>query len=457
METRANYAIVGLFTIAAILAAFGFVYWTAGFGDRGEVVQLRVRIPGSASGLGRGSAVLFNGVKVGDVRRVFIDVNNPEVAIADTLVDRLTPITPSTRADVGLAGLTGQANIELKGGNPSEKNLLDEAEEEGRIAEIVASPSAVTNLLQTAQSILTRADSVVSKLEGFIGDNTGPLSETVENIRQFSEALGRNSKGVDAFLDSVAKLSDTMGGVSDQLETTLKSADDLFKAFDREKIESVVANVEAFTKDLQQAGGKLDGVMTKVDRAVASIDEFSKNASGTLTKVDEIISSVDGTKVASAIDSFDKASGTIATAAEDVAKVTSRIAPHAEDVDRIIANAREISEKLNAASTRVDGVLAKLDTLLGSDDAQGVMAQASEAIRSFRQVADTLNARMGTITDGLARFSGQGLRDLEALIRDSRRSISRIEQAITDLERNPQRIITGGAGSVREYDGRARR
>ena len=96
METRANYAIVGLFTIAAILAAFGFVYWTAGFGDRGEVVQLRVRIPGSASGLGRGSAVLFNGVKVGDVRRVFIDVNNPEVAIADTLVDRLTPITRST-------------------------------------------------------------------------------------------------------------------------------------------------------------------------------------------------------------------------------------------------------------------------------------------------------------------------------------------------------------------------
>ena len=276
METRANYAIVGLFTIAAILAAFGFVYWTAGFGDRGEVVQLRVRIPGSASGLGRGSAVLFNGVKVGDVRRVFIDVNNPEVAIADTLVDRLTPITPSTRADVGLAGLTGQANIELKGGNPSEKNLLDEAEEEGRIAEIVASPSAVTNLLQTAQSILTRADSVVSKLEGFIGDNTGPLSETVENIRQFSEALGRNSKGVDAFLDSVAKLSDTMGGVSDQLETTLKSADDLFKAFDKEKIESVVANVEAFTKDLQQAGGKLDGVMTKVDRAVASIDEITR-------------------------------------------------------------------------------------------------------------------------------------------------------------------------------------
>ncbi len=41
METRANYVIVGIFTLAAILAAFAFVYWTAAIGDRGETVLLR--------------------------------------------------------------------------------------------------------------------------------------------------------------------------------------------------------------------------------------------------------------------------------------------------------------------------------------------------------------------------------------------------------------------------------
>ena len=68
METRANYVLVGFFTVLVILAAFGFVYWSANIGDRGETAVLRFRIPGSASGLSRGSAVLFNGVKVGDVR-----------------------------------------------------------------------------------------------------------------------------------------------------------------------------------------------------------------------------------------------------------------------------------------------------------------------------------------------------------------------------------------------------
>jgi phospholipid/cholesterol/gamma-HCH transport system substrate-binding protein len=105
METRANYVIVGIFTLVAIVAAFAFVYWTSAIGDRGETATLRVRIPGSASGLGRGSAVLFNGVKVGDVRRVYIDVLNPTVAIADAEIDRLTPITKSTQADIGIAGL----------------------------------------------------------------------------------------------------------------------------------------------------------------------------------------------------------------------------------------------------------------------------------------------------------------------------------------------------------------
>ncbi len=218
METRANYVIVGIFTLVAILAAFAFVYWTAAIGDRGETTMLRVRIPGSASGLGRGSFVLFNGVKVGDVRRVYIDVSNPTVAIADTEIDRSTPITKSTQADIGLAGLTGQANIELKGANPSEPKLLDEAEKEGKVAEIVANPSAVTNLLQTAQDIFNRADKVLSQLEGFTQDVRGPLTETVQNAQKFSEALARNSDGVDKFLASVSSLAQELQGVSAKLD-----------------------------------------------------------------------------------------------------------------------------------------------------------------------------------------------------------------------------------------------
>ncbi len=455
METRANYVIVGIFTLVAIVAAFAFVYWTSAIGDRGELATLRVRIPGSASGLGRGSAVLFNGVKVGDVRRVYIDVLNPTVAIADAEIDRLTPITKSTQADIGLAGLTGQANIELKGADLREANLLDEAERDGRVAEITANPSAVTNLLQTAQNIFTRADKVLTQLEGFATDVRGPLTVTAQNVQKFSDALARNSDGIDKFLESISALSEELQGVSGKLDGTLKAAENLLNSVDTKKIETIVGNVETFTSSLKDQSAKFDKIVSGVDTAVASVNDFAKQTQQTLTKVDDILDGVDAQTVRTALSNIEKASASANKAAGDIAKFTSKVSP--DDIDQIVTDARELTGRLNAASVRVDGILVKVDKLLGSGEAEGVMADASETLKAFRQVADTLNARLGTITDGLARFSGQGLRDVEALVRDSRRSINRIEEAVSDLERNPQRIITGGDGTVRQYDGRARR
>lgn len=457
METKANYVAVGAFAILALLAAFGFVYWTAAIGERGETSLLRIRIPGSASGLGRGSAVLFNGVKVGDVRRVYLDLTNPQVAVADAEVDRLTPITRSTQADVGLAGLTGQANIELKGGDPTEQNLLHLAEQNNEIAEITASPSAVTDLLQTAQSLMTRADNVIGELEGFVKEARGPLSETVRNIEKFSQALSQNASGIEDFLANVGELSKTIGNVTGQLESTLKAAEDLIVSVDREKVGEIVGNVETFTKDLAAASDQFEAVVTRVDRAVASISTFSTSATQTLSKVDGVLEGIDGEAVSSAVRNFEEASGAVNRASADIARVSEKIGGRSEEIDQIIVDASQLASRLNEASVRVDGVLAKIDNMLESGDGEGLVAEARATLRSFRQVADTLNARVGTITDGLSRFSGQGLREVEALVEDGRRAITRIERAVTDLERNPQRIITGGEGEIKRYDGRARR
>jgi phospholipid/cholesterol/gamma-HCH transport system substrate-binding protein len=419
--------------------------------------MVRVRIPGSASGLGRGSFVLFNGVKVGDVRRVYIDVENPSVAIADAEIDRLTPITRSTQADIGLAGLTGQANIELKGANRNEPKLLDEAEAEDRIAEITANPSAVTNLLQTAQDIFSRADKVLSELEGFTSDVRGPLTQTVQNAQKFSDALANNADSIDKFLSSVSGLSEELQGVSGKLDGTIKAAEGLLNSIDQDRVKQIVTNIDDFTKNLNRSGEKFDDVIEGVDKAVASINEFAQRTQTSLAKVDGVLDSVDPKDVREALANIRTASENANKAAADVAQVTEKFSNRADDIDQTISDAQKLAERLNNASVRVDGILAKVDNLLGSDQADGVMADARETLKSFRQVADTLNARLGTITANLERFSGKGLQNVEALVNDSRRSINRIEQAVSDLQRNPQRILSGGDGEVRQYDGRVRR
>ncbi len=138
------------------------------------------------------------------------------------------------------------------------------------------------------------------------------------------------------------------------------------------------------------------------------------------------------------------------------AKVVDELGANAGNINQIITDAKDMMDRLNKASVHVNDNLVKTDKMLSTSDKDSVAAQAKATLESIRQTSDNLNKRLGPIADNLQRFSGQGLRDVQSAVVDSSRSIQRIEQAITDLERNPQRIIFGGQGSVPQYDGRTR-
>jgi phospholipid/cholesterol/gamma-HCH transport system substrate-binding protein len=459
VETRANYILVGIVTIAVLLASFAFVYWIARGGESQNMVPLEVRIPGSVTGLTVGSQVLFNGIKVGDVRRMQIDPENPAVVIVVTQVDRTTPITPKTVATLGFQGLTGQAYIELKGGDLKERNLLEAAEETGEVARIEADPGAVNNLIDKAQQIATRADKVLISLEQFVNDNQQPLTQSIANVRGFTEALSKNSQNIDEFLVNVGELSTTLKGVSARLDTTLASAEDLLRSVDKKKIDSVLANADKISGDLAKSSGEIEKLVAGVQDGVKKFGAFSTTASKTIESVDKLVSAADAAKIKTTIDNIDAASKTARAAVDDVAKFTGKFREKDGDIEKIVSNVKELTGRLNQTSVRLDGVLAKVDGLLGDGGGAGggLVADARDTLASFRKVADTLNSRLGEITDGLAKFSNRGLSDIQGAVQESRRSISRIESAISNLERNPERLIFGGTDSVPRSDGRNRR
>ena len=77
METRANYIVTGAFTLAVIVGVFGFIFWFQNTAGGGERSSYRVEFVGSVSGLRTGSAVLFNGIRVGRVSGLGLDAHDP--------------------------------------------------------------------------------------------------------------------------------------------------------------------------------------------------------------------------------------------------------------------------------------------------------------------------------------------------------------------------------------------
>ncbi|MEQ1408077.1 MlaD family protein [Neorhizobium sp. Rsf11] len=456
METRANYALVGFFTLLVIAAAFGFVYWMAQSGRGGPTAELAIRIPGSANGLSVGSPVRFNGIPVGSVRGLTIDPDDPRYSIAFTEVRADAPVYQSTQARLEVQGLTGAAYIELSGGAKGEENILQKSLETGRPAVLIAEQSSVTNLLATADKILQRADEAIGDIQGFAADARGPLTQTIRNVETFTSSLAQNSDSIDKFLNSLSTLSVTIDSVSGTLNSTLEAAEKLVSAIDAEKINAVVSNTERATRNIANASDNFGDLVTNVKNAAASFEQAGVQAQNVLKRVDTVMNSVDPDQVKTTIANITAASEDARQTVSSARNVVDGFTERREDINRAIGDFTELARKLNEASSRVDGILAKVDGLVSSDDSQGLFVEARKTLESFRTVADNINARVGPIADNLSRFSSSGLRDIQTLVNDARRTVQSLDQTISNFDENPQRLIFGGE-TVKQYDGRTRR
>ena len=284
METKANYAIVGFFTVLVMLAAFAFIYWMQVYGREGRMEPLRIVIQGSANGLSVGSPVRFNGIPIGSVRRLKVHETNPNRSVALTEVQADAPIYPGTRAVLELQGLTGAAYIELSGGDTSKERLLVTQTDTDKPAEILADQSGLTNLVKSASDIMRKTEATVDEITGFVRDNRQPLNQTIRNVETFSTALRDNAPGIDKFLQSVTELSGTIKGFSGRMESTLASVDSLVKAIDPKKVDSILTNAEKISGDLAAASGdQLDVVNHRSQRDLAERQAVAHFRSGFLT------------------------------------------------------------------------------------------------------------------------------------------------------------------------------
>src|SRR5512147_508696 len=117
METRANYVLIGLFTLAVVVGVFGFVYWFQNIGGTGERAFYRVEFEGSVSGLRTGATVLFNGIRVGEVTGLSLDPAKPQQVTATLSIDKSVAVRKDTQIGLEFQGLTGIASVSLKGGS----------------------------------------------------------------------------------------------------------------------------------------------------------------------------------------------------------------------------------------------------------------------------------------------------------------------------------------------------
>ena len=202
METRARYALIGLFMLAVILASFGFVYWLENKGGFTQRANYQIRFEGSVSGLLVGSTVLFNGINVGEVTDLALNPEHPQQVIATVAVDRGTPIGTDTLVSIETQGLTGGAAVAMTGGSAAPPIAPGEG----------AAPPVLIAKAGAGQDWTQAARDAFQHIDGILSDNSESLHDAIANIDSFSDALARNSDKVDGILAGLERM--TGGGTS---------------------------------------------------------------------------------------------------------------------------------------------------------------------------------------------------------------------------------------------------
>ncbi|MEO0496523.1 MAG: MlaD family protein [Pseudomonadota bacterium] len=590
METKGNYVLIGLFALVITAVSFAYFYWSGRYEAAADQQAIELRVAGSATGLGPGSAVLFNGIRAGQVTGIAADPEDPNLVRVFARIDQFLPIKEDTRASVGTQGITGISVVNLSGGSLGAQRLL-QSTNVNAVGVPVLEADATSDILAEAQQLTGQAGNILSGIDGLITENRSDLNGIIDNVLGFTDALNSNSAELESFLRSAADVGRSLEGLAGTLRPAATRLETILAAVEPDKIAQTTNNVAQISEDLARASSRIDTILAEAEGTASNLNDFSRALVRSGAQAERILGAVEADSVAAIVnqvnqtsenvrqltadlqplaetlskrtmdidkvlsdaanisgnvsagtenlaeltdglveaanavaglgadlsgtvellgndlsqtakdaqsliartgDAVQEAQGTLsdvrsvvgdageivkafdpqmfqdATASVQAAAQSARktiesfeplgdaVSARAGDVDAIIVDLRGTLENVRGESARLGGLLDTTEEVIGSGEAQGLIAEATQAARSFRELADLLAVRSDSITANFNQFSERGLGDLQQLIRQTQSAVRTFERTVQTIGDNPQRAIFGGS-DVKEFGGRQRR
>ncbi len=271
METKANYVLIGFFTLGILAGMFGFVHWFRSIGKATVSANYHVVFQGPVGGLRNGASVLFNGMRVGEVSDLQLNRLDPKQVIATIKIDANTPVRSDTVVGLDFQGLTGIANIALKGGDPAAGPLPDGAD---GMAVLTADVAATQDISAAVREVLRKVDT-------FITSNSEQVHTSLVNIEAFTETLKKNSERIDKIMEGADRAVSSADRVFQSADRAMKGIEKLTGNGDEDKpgeISETLKSYRALADDLDKKTLKnLDALLADGRRTMATIDTAVKN------------------------------------------------------------------------------------------------------------------------------------------------------------------------------------
>jgi phospholipid/cholesterol/gamma-HCH transport system substrate-binding protein len=493
LETKANFVLIGAFTLAGLLGILGFFLWFAQVELDRQFDYYDIRFS-SVSGLSNASDVRFSGLPVGQVVDVRLSPNQNGTILVRVEVDAETPVRSDSIATIEAQGVTGVSFVGIGPGSP-DAALLEPTEDQP-VPEITAGRSTLQSLSEDAPQLLQESLQLVSDVGELLGDENrarinsiianvetasadfaetldgfSAVSETVndfaEQINRFNETLNTLTgdltdvlQTADATLVSIGELSEQGKGVlatGAETLTSARSAIDQTESYIATDLTQATADLRATTAALQSeltalsadARALMATLNTTGETATARLQE----AQTTLQATDALIARLDGTaeavtETAGSIDTLIRDEGapllseTRAMVAEADRAIASVATIANTDLPVIIADIRQTAETFRTVATEVGGNLtassqsaeAVLDTArVTLEDARVSFANANTTLAAINDALETGDRALGAAERAFTGADRVINEDLDGIITGLETSLGSLDAAIAQV------------------------
>ncbi len=434
METRANYILIGAFTLAGILGAFGFFLWLAKFEVTRQYSYYDVLFD-NVSGLSAAGGVNYNGLPVGQVISLKLDDDDPSKVRVRLEVDADIPVTKETIAQLQSLGVTGVAYVELSGGSATAERLPQNSVIQSKRSSIQSLLEGAPKVLDKALTLLEDLNSVVdeknrnavSEILGNLADASGKLDKTLSDFESLSSDLGSAAKEIGAFTKRLDTLADTA-------ETTLTTGTDTLNSI-KQASESAKTALDTANGTLQTAQTVMtEDIRPFIERGSRLADHLivlSEEGSITLGTVTETFANAN-TTLSSINSAMDTAKAALASA-ERAFDSANRVMD--EDIASVAADVRKAA---NQVASTVSNITEKIDKI--SDDILSASQSASDLLGTIDGIVQD-NRRQ------VSDFLRVGLPQFVRFIEESQRLVISLDRLVDKVERDPARFLLGTQAS----------
>jgi len=291
METRASHVLIGLFVVSLLGLGFAFVYWINNSAGGADAQRYHVIFTGSVQGLAEGSAVLFNGIRVGEVDELEIMPEDTRKVRGLISVRPTTPVRETSRAKVVQQGLAGVVALEITPGALDSPRLQAEAGE--KHPTILADVASSKSLLSAAPEALGEARALIHRLNNLIAANEKAVSQTVKNVEAFTATLSDHRDDISVIVKNTRGVSERVSSMALKLEATI----DKFSKYVADDEDSVVAEAQQAAQSFRRLAEKLEGSLgdraddltASAQRGVRQFELFMRDGRRLAESLDRVV------------------------------------------------------------------------------------------------------------------------------------------------------------------------